>query len=221
MPCLARRAHPERYIVVDIEADGPIPGPHSLLSIGAVACTPDGDPLGTWYANLETLPGAAPHPETQRFWDANPEAWALARAEPLLPPAEAMAQYHDWLRQVTGNFRHRPVLVAAPAGFDAMWIHWYEWRFLDDAPTRNTSLDLKSVAVGVQGGPWHPALQSHRAPRAPGRRPHHALDDALGHADTFRRLRQIAGNGPGLTGTPASDAEPPGGIAGAGTVARR
>ena len=74
-----------------------------------------------------------------------------------------MAQYHGWLRQVTGNFRHRPLLV----GFDAMWVHWYEWRILGDQPTRNSSLDLKSVAVGIQGGPWHPALQSPRpAPRA-------------------------------------------------------
>ena len=79
-PCLPDAPTPERYIVVDIEADGPIPGPHSLLSIGAVACTPEGDALGTWYANLKTLPGAAPHPETQRFWDQNPDAWALARA---------------------------------------------------------------------------------------------------------------------------------------------
>lgn len=93
----ARRAHPERYIVVDIEADGPIPGPHSMLSIGAVACTPQGDVLGTWYANLETLPGASPHPETQNFWDQNPEAWTLARAGPLLPPAEAMpAEHPSW-----------------------------------------------------------------------------------------------------------------------------
>ena len=197
----ARRTNLERYIVVDIETDGPIPGPHSLLSIGAVGCTPQGHVLGTWYANLETLTGASPHRENQRFWDKNPEAWALARTDPLLPPAEAMEQYRGWLRQITGNFRHRPVLVAAPAGFDAMWIHWYEWRFLGDAPTQNTSLDLKSVAVGIQGGPWHPALQPYRAPRPPGRRPHHALDDALGHVDTFRRLRQIVGNGVDATKT--------------------
>lgn len=40
----ARRIKPSRYISVDIEADGPIPGPYSMLSIGAaVAGVQDGD----------------------------------------------------------------------------------------------------------------------------------------------------------------------------------
>ena len=90
----ARRAHPERSVVVDIEAAGPSPGWRSLLSICAVACPPEGDAPGSRYANHEARPGAAPHPETQRFWDQNSEAWALARAEPLLPPAEAMTLCH-------------------------------------------------------------------------------------------------------------------------------
>ena len=120
----------ERYIVVDVETDGPIPGPHSLLALGAVACDPAGFELDAWYANFETLPGAAPHPDTQAFWDRFPEAYATTRARPVLPPEEAMQRFALWVRRSTGNARHRAVLVAAPAGFDAMWVHWYEWRFL-------------------------------------------------------------------------------------------
>ena len=70
-----------------------------------------------------------------------------------------MQRFALWVRRSTGNARHRAVLVAAPAGFDAMWVHWYEWRFLGEAPTRRTSVDLKSLAMGQNGGPWHPALQ--------------------------------------------------------------
>ena len=37
------------YIVCDIEADGPIPGPYSMISLGAVAI----DKLGTKYGEFE------------------------------------------------------------------------------------------------------------------------------------------------------------------------
>ena len=201
MPPSAAR---ERYIVVDVETDGPIPGPHSLLSLGAVACDPAGHELDAWYANFETLPGAAPHPDTQAFWDRHPEAYAATRARPVLPPEEAMQRFALWVRKSTGGSRHRAVLVAAPAGFDAMWVHWYEWRFLGEAPTRRTSVDLKALAMGLNGGSWHPALQAYRPPPAPNTRAHHALDDARRHAAIFRQLRAAAPTGLDATAGPAT-----------------
>ena len=49
----------EVYVSTDIEADGPIPGPHSMLSFGSVAFDDAGNELSTFARNLETLPGAA------------------------------------------------------------------------------------------------------------------------------------------------------------------
>jgi hypothetical protein len=48
---------PEVYVSTDIEADGPIPGGNSMLSFASAAFTADGTMLGTFTANLETLPG--------------------------------------------------------------------------------------------------------------------------------------------------------------------
>lgn len=45
----------EIYISTDVETDGPIPGPHSMLSIGGAAYTADKVLLSTFSANLETL----------------------------------------------------------------------------------------------------------------------------------------------------------------------
>lgn len=43
-PGMARRMKPSLYISVDIEADGPIPGPYSMISFGAaVAGRQDAD----------------------------------------------------------------------------------------------------------------------------------------------------------------------------------
>ena len=50
------------YVSIDIEADGPIPGVHSMLSLGAAAFDSEENPQSTWSANLEQLPEATEHP---------------------------------------------------------------------------------------------------------------------------------------------------------------
>src|SRR5580700_6088495 len=104
---------PEIYVSTDIEADGPIPGPHSMLSFASAAYLADKTLLGTFAANLQLLPGAAGHPETMAWWQGQPEAWAAARTE-LRDPAEAMPAYVAWLKGLPGS----PVFVAYPAAFD-------------------------------------------------------------------------------------------------------
>ena len=48
----------EIYVSTDVEADGPIPGPNSMLSFGSAAYTADKVLVATFSANLETLPDA-------------------------------------------------------------------------------------------------------------------------------------------------------------------
>lgn len=56
----------EIYVSTDVEADGPIPGPNSMLSFGSAACTGGKELIGTFSANLETLPGATVDPTLMR-----------------------------------------------------------------------------------------------------------------------------------------------------------
>src|SRR5262249_47034638 len=76
---------PEVYVSTDVETDGPIPGPHSLLSFSSAAYLADKTLVGTFSANLETLPGASGHPQTMAWWQTQPEAWAAARSNPQDP----------------------------------------------------------------------------------------------------------------------------------------
>ena len=46
----------EIYVSTDVETDGPIPGPHSMLSFASAAYSARKELLGTFSANLETLP---------------------------------------------------------------------------------------------------------------------------------------------------------------------
>ena len=57
----------EIYVSTDVEADGPIPGPNSMLSFGSAAYTAGKKLPGTFSANLLTLPGATADPETMEW----------------------------------------------------------------------------------------------------------------------------------------------------------
>ena len=69
----------EVYVSADVETDGPIPGPHSMLSFASAAYQADKTLLGTFSATLETLQGDAGYPATMDWWRQQPEAWAAAQ----------------------------------------------------------------------------------------------------------------------------------------------
>ena len=131
---------PEIYVSTDVEADGPIPGPHSMLSFGSAAFLPDKTLLGTFAANLETLPGATAHPQTMNFWQSQPEAWAACRRDPQ-PPELVMPQYVAWLKALPGQ----PVFVAYPATYDFLFVYWYLIRFVGESPSAHHGLDTGAL----------------------------------------------------------------------------
>ena len=63
------------YVVCDIEADGPIPGPHSMISLGAVAVNKEGENFGECEINFLPLENAKPHSATMHWFTTEaPEA---------------------------------------------------------------------------------------------------------------------------------------------------
>jgi hypothetical protein len=134
----------EIYISTDVETDGPIPGPHSMLSLGSAAYTADKQLLSTFTANLKTLDGATPHPKTAAWWATQPEAWAACRSHQEAPE-QAMRRYVSWLKTLPG----KPVFVAYPAGFDFLFVYWYLMRFIGESPFSHSALDIKTFAMAL------------------------------------------------------------------------
>ena len=86
----------EVYVSTDVETDGPIPGPHSMLSFASAAYLPDKILVSTFTANLHTLPDARGDPSTMAWWQQHPEAWAATRTD-LEDPAEVRVLVRDHL----------------------------------------------------------------------------------------------------------------------------
>lgn len=169
----------------DIEVDGPIPGPHSMLSLGSAAFTGGGALLATFTANLEELPEASGHPEALAWWATNPGAWAAARTDPQ-PPAGAMDRYRAWLAGLPGS----PVFVGHPAAFDFMFVYWYLITFAGTSPFGRAALDIRTYAMGVLGEPFREYTLASLAARFSPAHPHThiALDDAIEQGEIFCAL---------------------------------
>lgn len=177
----------ELYISTDVEVDGPIPGPYSLLSIGSAAYRADGTVVSTFSANLAPLPDATQHPETMAWWAQNPAAWAASRAN-AQPPATVMKAYVAWLNQLPGT----PVFVGYPACFDFMFVYWYLLRFADESPFARRALDVRTFAMAQLHQPYL-AVSRDQLPdryRVDIPHTHHALDDALEQGAIFCQLLQ-------------------------------
>lgn len=178
---------PEIYISTDIEADGPIPGPHSMLSFASAAYSAKKELISTFSANLETLPEAQGHPHTMAWWATQPEAWAACRKD-LEAPAVAMRRYKTWVDSLPG----RGVFVGYPAVFDFMFVYWYLIRFLGESPFPPSAIDIKSYAMAVLNVPYR-AVTKHALPPTwfddlP--HTHIALDDALEQGALFCNMLQ-------------------------------
>lgn len=182
----------EIYVSTDVEADGPIPGPHSMLSFGSAAFQADGEMVGTFSANLETLEGAQGDPKTMAWWESQPDAWAACRKD-TRDPAEAMIRYVAWLEGLPG----KPVFVGYPATYDFMFVYWYMMRFVGRSPFSHAGLDIKTYAFSIlkQG---YRASSKRNMPRRwfpEARHTHVALDDAIEQGLLFcNMLKENSGN---------------------------
>lgn len=172
----------EIYVSTDVEADGPIPGPHSMLSLGSAAYLADKTLIATYEVNLEPLPGASGHPDTMAWWAKHPEAWEECRRNQR-PAADAMTEYVAWLDELPGV----PVFVAYPAGFDFMFVYWYLMRFVGRSPFSFSALDIKTMAMVMLGKEYRKSTKRAMPARwfDPTPHSHRALQDAIEQGALF------------------------------------
>ena len=165
------------WISIDIEADGPIPGDYSMISLGAVVVEPGLDK--TFYAQLRPITG--------KFI---PEALAVtgfSREETLgfEDPERVMARFKEWIVSVSKG-RHQ--FIADNNGFDWQFINWYFHHFLGDNPFGYSSTNLGSLYKGMQKDMFvnfkHLRKTAHT---------HNALDDAIGNAEALLAMKTELG----------------------------
>jgi hypothetical protein len=197
-PSRAREKRVDVYFSADVETDGPIPGPYSLLSFALVyAGRFDGGRFErppsldrSFYQELR--------PISESF---EPEALAvngLDRGRLVREgesPESAMTAASEWVQSLA-NGGH-PVLVAYPLSFDWTWLYWYFVRFSKHGSPFEHSrcFDIKTAYAVKAGRPIVDSGRSQMLPDLTSKRPHthHALDDAKEQAEIFANLFEWKG----------------------------
>jgi len=165
------------YIMVDIEADGPIPGDYSMISFGAVLVDEQLDK--TFYGHLK--------PVSDKYI---PEALAVSghsREETLTfeEPQKVMLEFAEWIK---ATCRDSPIFISDNNGFDWMFICWYFHHFTGKNPFGFSSQNLGSFYKGIVKDTSKNFKHLRKTKHS-----HHPVDDAKGNAEALLRLKNEFG----------------------------
>ena len=197
---------PTKYISVDIEASGPIPGKYSMLSFGACVV---GDISQQFYRELkpinehfekeamligclglrcleDVLHRDGYDPRLKRSF--KPELVLDVLLQKGEEPGRAMTEFGAWVRAMVHG--DTPVLAAAPISFDGMFILWYFHTFAPSAnPFGYSGEDMNSFYRGVirsaKGTMMDLKIPDNRKPA------HNALEDAIYQAQEFEAVLEM------------------------------
>ncbi len=163
--------------MVDVEADGPIPGDYSMICFGAVVVDPGLE--RTFYGQLR--------PISEKFI---PEALAVSgftREQTLQfsEPATVMQDFADWLRGIS---RDRLMFISNNNGFDWQFVNWYFHHFTGGNPFGFSSTNLGSLYKGLVKDTAPNFKHLRRTKHT-----HHPVDDAKGNAEALLTMKEQMG----------------------------
>lgn len=163
------------YVMVDVEADGPIPGDYSMVCFGAIIVEPQLN--RTFYGKLK--------PISEKFI---PEALAVSgfsREECLEfeDPNYVMADFRSWIAE---NCKNRALFVSDNNGFDWQFINWYFHHFIGKNPFGFSSTNLGSLYKGMQNDTFVNFKHLRKTKHT-----HHPVDDARGNAEALLQMKEM------------------------------
>jgi hypothetical protein len=165
------------YIMVDVEADGPIPGDYSMVSFGAVLVDTALDKV--FFGQLR--------PIAERYL---PEALAVSgytREETLTfaDPEQVMSDFKQWIATVSSGL---PIFISDNNGFDWMFICWYFHHFIGENPFGYSSQNLGSLYKGLVKDTFKNFKHLRETKHT-----HHPVDDAIGNAEALLKMKRDLG----------------------------
>lgn len=165
------------YVMVDIEADGPIPGDYSMICFGAVIVEPG--LKRTFYGQLR--------PISDKFV---PEALAVSGCtrEATMgfdDPQSVMESFRDWVK---AECRGRALFISDNNGFDWQFINWYFHHFLGSNPFGFSSTNLGSLYKGMAKDTSVNFKHLRKTKHT-----HHPVDDAMGNAEALLAMKDLMG----------------------------
>lgn len=165
--------------IVDIEADGPIPGDYSMIEIGAIKLTENLDV--TFYVDIK--------PISNRFSITALASIKKTREETFKfhhNADHAMFLFKQWVDE-NNKPGTRPMFFSDNNGFDFMFTHWYFIHFLGDDPFGWTSRNLQDISKGMNRNMKNRGFKKMRETK----HTHNPIMDAKGNAEVFLKMIKV------------------------------
>jgi hypothetical protein len=186
----------ELYLCVDAEVDGHVPGPYSMVSIGACAAAirrEDGtveilDPDDmTFYAQLK--------PISDTYIEKALRMTGLDRVQlerDGRAPGEAMPEFAAWIDDLARAYEAQPVLAAFPLGLVWQFTQYYFHQYGGRSPFgQSAHYDIKTAYAALANNAVRDVIRRRMPSALLGPRSSktgHALEDAKGFADLLAGL---------------------------------
>ncbi|MFZ2455941.1 MAG: exonuclease domain-containing protein [Candidatus Altiarchaeia archaeon] len=157
------------YIMVDVEADGPIPGDYSMISFGAIIVDDNLDK--TFYGRLR--------PITEKYVPEALQVSGHTREETLSfdEPEKVMREFAAWIKECC---KDRPIFISDNNGFDWMFVCWYFHHFIGENPFGHSSQNLGSLYKGLVKDTFKNFKHLRKTKHT-----HNPVDDARGNAEAL------------------------------------
>lgn len=160
-----------KLIVVDVEADGEIPGPneYSMVCFGAVVVDKQGKLDQTFYGQTKPI---SPN--------YKPDALAISgfsrqEHDTFNNPADVMKDFYKWV-----NSHGKCIFISDNLAFDWQWINWYFHKFVGSNPFGFSGQRIGDKFQGWMNDPYY-KWKKHRQTT----HTHHPVDDAKGNAEAL------------------------------------
>lgn len=166
------------YIIVDVEADGPIPGKYSMVCFGAVVLEPSLSKtfLGRvkpisyeWKSDALAVSGYT-REEHENFGD----------------PAEVMSAFADWLKTSSIG---KPTFISDNVAFDWQWINFYFHSYLQRNPFGFSGRRIGDLYCGMKmdtglNSEWKSKFRRTK-------HDHNPVNDAKGNAEALLAMARM------------------------------
>lgn len=166
------------YIVIDVEADGPVPHLYSMVCFGAVVVEPSLSK--TFYGQTKPIADQ---------WI--PDALAVSgftreEHERFEDPAIVMNRFAEWLNT---NSNGRPIFISDNPAFDWQWINYYFHAYSGKNPFGFSARRIGDLYCGMKmdaglNSEWKRLFRKTK-------HDHHPVNDAKGNAEALLEMKKL------------------------------
>lgn len=162
-----------KYIVVDVESDGPVPGPYSIVCFGAVIV--DNQLDKTFYGQVAPISDK---------WQADALAISGISREQHLKFNDPPIVMHNFAEWIKNNILGQPIFITDNNGYDFAFINYYFHMFYGKNPFGWSSRRIGDLFCGFYNDPYYKWKQHRKTSHS-----HNPVDDAKGNAEALLYLR--------------------------------